>query len=42
MFTPLQKPGFMLIVKTTPLSARAYQPLTLKLTAFAVVQDTVL
>ena len=31
MFTHIQKPNFMLIVKTTPLSNRASQPLTTEL-----------
>ena len=34
MFTRLQKPGFMLIVKITPHSTRASQPLMTELIAF--------
>ena len=34
MFTRLQKPGFMPIVKTTPHSTRASQPLMTELIAF--------
>ena len=36
VFTPVQKTGFMLIVKTTALLTRAYQPLTLEVIAFAL------